>query len=168
MGIEDMAAKAFRMSDDVWERHANPLSVWSRFPCLPLLALAIWSRVWIGWMSVLPVVLIGVWIWLNPRVFGKPATTRHWASKAVLGERAFLDRGRTEIPAHHQSAIRWINGITFAGFALAVYGLIWLNLAATVFGTCITIIGKMWFLDRMVWLYQELSVTHEHYREWLY
>ncbi len=41
MGIEDRAAKFFQMSDSVWERHANPWSVWTRYPCLPLLALAV-------------------------------------------------------------------------------------------------------------------------------
>ncbi len=93
MSIESRAAKLFQMSDDVWERHANPWSVWTRYPCLPLLAIAIWSRVWIGWVSLLPIALICVWIWINPRVFGKPKSTRNWASKAVLGERALL--------AHH-------------------------------------------------------------------
>jgi hypothetical protein len=27
-------------------RHANPVSVWTRFAVLPLLALAVWSREW--------------------------------------------------------------------------------------------------------------------------
>lgn len=36
------------MTDAVWQRHANPISGWSRVPVLPLLALGIWSRVWFG------------------------------------------------------------------------------------------------------------------------
>ena len=29
--IEQVIAKAFSMSDEVWERHTNPLSVWTRY-----------------------------------------------------------------------------------------------------------------------------------------
>ena len=168
MGVESAAAKFFQMSDAVWERHANPWSVWTRYPCLPLLALAIWSRAWIGWLSVVPVVLICLWVWLNPRVFGKPKSTDNWASKAVLGERAMLRHAKTGIPSHHKRAIRIINLATFAGFAYAVYGLIELDAYAVVFGTLITILGKSWFLDRMVWLFQDLSAENSEYSGWLY
>ncbi len=168
MSIESRAAKLFQMSDDVWEKHANPWSVWTRYPCLPLLAIAIWSRVWIGWISLLPIALICVWIWINPRVFGKPESTHHWASKAVLGERALLAHSKAGIPAHHQRAIQCINVVTFAGFVLAIYGLVELHVYAAVFGTTITILGKSWFLDRMVWLYQDLSAEHSEYSRWLY
>lgn len=168
MSIEEAAAKVFRMTDAVWERHANPWSVWTRFPCLPLLALGIWSRVWIGWLSVLPIVLIVLWIWLNPRVFGKPSTTDYWASRAVMGERILLEHDRSLIPQHHRKAISILNALTFAGFAAAVYGLFVLDAALAVFGTLVTMIGKLWFLDRMVWLYQDLSSSDERYSGWLY
>lgn len=37
------------MDDQSWLSHANPLSVWTRILTpLPLLILAVWSRVWIG------------------------------------------------------------------------------------------------------------------------
>ena len=36
-------AALFRMDERVWERHANPLSVWSRFATFPLILLALWS-----------------------------------------------------------------------------------------------------------------------------
>lgn len=168
MSIENTAAKFFKMSDTVWDRHTNPWSVWTRYPCLPLLALAIWSKIWIGWFSVLPIALVCLWIWLNPRVFGKPSSTDHWASKAVLGERVLLQHPKSELPVHHINAIRILNSITFAGFIAAIYGLVYLDSAMTVFGTLVTILGKTWFLDRMVWLYQDMSSENEKYREWLY
>jgi len=28
--------------------------------------------------------------------------------------------------------------------------------------------GKLWFLDRMVWLYEEMKELHPPYRRWLY
>jgi hypothetical protein len=41
--------KLFGLEGDKWMRHANPVSVWTRFAVLPLMALAVWSREWIGW-----------------------------------------------------------------------------------------------------------------------
>jgi len=35
------------MDDATWKRHANPWSGWSRITILPLLCLAIMSRVWV-------------------------------------------------------------------------------------------------------------------------
>ena len=29
-------------------------------------------------------------------------------------------------------------------------------------------LGKMWFLDRMVWLYEDMKDTTPEYRSWLY
>ena len=48
---EQRVAKLFGLSGDSWERHANPISVWTRFAVLPMLALSIWSRDWIGWWA---------------------------------------------------------------------------------------------------------------------
>jgi hypothetical protein len=168
MGIENTAAKVFQMTDSVWERHANPWSVWTRFLCLPLLALTVWSRIWIGWACVIPIGLVCLWIWLNPRVFGKPRSTDHWASRAVLGERVFLKHSKSDIPKHHLRAIRILNLITFTGFALTIYGLVVFHVELTFIGTVITILGKTWFLDRMVWLYQDLAQESEEYLSWLY
>lgn len=48
MSWEGWIARAHRMDDAAWARHANPWSVWTRVPILLLLALAIWSRAWIA------------------------------------------------------------------------------------------------------------------------
>ncbi len=157
MNIEKTAEKIFKMSDDVWERHVNPWSVWTRYSCLPLLCLAVWSRVWIGWMCLIPIVMVCFWTWFNPRIFKKPDSINNWASKAVLGERIFLNQSKTEIPKHHLRALNVIKVITSIGFICAIYGLIALHVWLTVFGTVITMMGKTWFLDRMVWLYQDMN-----------
>jgi hypothetical protein len=43
---ERRVASLFGLKGDSWMRHANPVSVWTRFAVLPLLALAVWSREW--------------------------------------------------------------------------------------------------------------------------
>ncbi|MEK7991894.1 MAG: DUF6653 family protein [Thiotrichaceae bacterium] len=155
MTIEQKAAKWFRMSNEVWERHTNPWSVWTRYSGLPLFILAVWSRVWIGWWSLLAIALIILWIWINPRIFNKPKSINNWASKAVLGERILLEQ--PEIPSHHLNTIKVLKLIMTIGTLLTIYGLIMLHVWLTVLGTVIVILGKSWFLDRMVWLYQDLA-----------
>jgi len=90
MGAEQKLASFFKLNDTTWQQHANPWSIWTRFIILPLLTLAIWSREWIGIYCWIPIVLILVWTWINPRAFGKPKTNRHWSSKSVMGERVYL------------------------------------------------------------------------------
>lgn len=41
-------AHFFQMDNDTWKRHANPWCFWTRLTVIPLLFLAIWSRVWLG------------------------------------------------------------------------------------------------------------------------
>ena len=155
MAIENIVERWFRMTDDVWERHANPLSVWTRYLSLPALALAIWSRVWIGEWAWIPVLLSLFWIWLNPRVFPKPCSTENWVSKSVLGERLWLQRKQTPVAIWHDGAISAANTIAAIGAILTAIGLFRLNVYHVVYGIVLTLAGKTWFLDRMVWLYQD-------------
>jgi hypothetical protein len=150
-------ADVFGMSDRVWRRHANPWSVWTRFVVLPLMALAIWSRVWIGPWAWAPVVALLVWLWVNPRVFAEPRSTQSWASRAVLGERIWLNRKREAIPAGHCRAAARLSLLSGAGLAPLVWGLWKLEIWPTVLGAVCVYIGKMWFLDRMVWLHQDMA-----------
>lgn len=68
MGERHVTEKLMGMDDRVWARHANPWSGWTRVATLPLLAVAIWSREWIGWWALLAVAAVALWTWLNPAV----------------------------------------------------------------------------------------------------
>ncbi len=168
MGFEHKMASMFSMSPQVWERHANPWSVWTRYAAMPLLIATIWSRVWIGWWSLALVLVVAVWIWLNPRVFSRPETTDHWASKAVLGERVWLNPGQIPIPEHQSRAIRVLNVLTALGGVVLLFGLIKMEMTSTLLGACLVLMGKSWFLDRMVWLFDEMIDESPEYRRWLY
>ena len=154
MAIVRQMERWFRMTDDVWERHANPWSVWTRYLGLPILALAIWSRTWIGSWAWVPALLTVVWFWLNPRVFSRPFTTDSWASRAVLGEQLWLNQTQKSNGISHGRIIVLTNSICAVGFGLAVYGLIGFEAHHVCYGVVLALIGKSWFLDRMVWLYQ--------------
>ena len=56
MTLERKIAKLFKLTDENWMKHANPWSVWTRYSVLPIIVLAFWSRVWIGWWSLIPAV----------------------------------------------------------------------------------------------------------------
>ena len=159
---------AFRMDDRTWARHANPCSVWTRVAILPLLALAIWSRVWIGWWALVPVIGLMVWTWINPRAFPPPRSTNAWASKAVLGERVWLNRHSVPIPEHHRRAANILTMISASGFVPLAWGLIALAFWPTIFGVALTALGKLWFVDRMVWLYEDMKDARPEYQAWLY
>ncbi|NBD32297.1 MAG: hypothetical protein GVY17_04825 [Cyanobacteria bacterium] len=168
MNLDQQIAQTFRMSETVWQKHANPWSVWTRTTVLPLLAIAIWSRQWWGWWSILPVAITFFWTWLNPRLFKKPASTNNWASKAVLGERVWLNRHQIPVPQHHHQMPNLLNLLSALGLPFFLGGLLIFNLWSTVLGACLVYCGKFWFLDRMVWLYEDMKEATPEYRSWLY
>lgn len=161
-------AASLLMSDAVWMRHANPWSVWTRIPLILLFAAAIWSRVWIGAWVLLPICILLIWTWLNPRIFPPPKTTRSWSSKAVLGERVWLNRIKEPIPAHHRIMANLLSAISFAGLPFFIWGLYALQIWPTILGICLILFGKLWFIDRMVWLYEDMKDVSPEYRRWLY
>lgn len=148
--------KLFQMDDATWKRHANPWSFWTRVPLLPLFALAIWSRVWINSFALIPLVLLTFWTWWNPRAFPVIESVDCWESKAVLGEKIWLEMDVEERPGH------WIVPSVLAGMSLLglvpfVWGLFVLQLWPTVFGMVVAMLLKFWFVDRMVWLYETID-----------
>ena len=168
MNLDKSIAVLSKMDDITWGRHANPWSVWTRFIILPVLALVIWSRVWLGWYSLIPIGLVLFWTWLNPRVFSKPKTTKRWSSKAVLGERVWLKRKELSVPQHHLKAILVLNVLTASGVPFLIWGLYTFLIWPTILGVLLVYAGKMWFLDRMVWLYEDMKNASPEYKSWLY
>ena len=166
--VEGFIAKAFSMSDAVWERHANPLSVWTRYSVLPILVMAFWSRIWLGGWSIACVVAALGWTWINPRLFRRPQSTKNWASKAVLGERVWLNRKKVPVPEHHRILPNILSTVASIGMVVCIYGVVRLQVWPTLFGIALTYMGKSWFLDRMVWLYEDMKDTRPEYRKWLY
>ena len=164
-----VASASMSMSEEVWFRHANPWSGWTRFATYPFLILAFWSRAWIGIWFLIPVAVVFIWVWLNPRIFSKPKSTNNWMSKGVFGEKIFTGRkkAKTQIPAHHVTAASITTMISMIGVAILVYGLVVLEIWPAVAGASIGILGKVWYVDRMVWLYEDVKHIPE-YKEWLY
>ena len=96
-------------------RHANPWSVYTRTFALPILIIAIWSRVWFGWWSLLFIIATIAWIWFNPRIFPEAKYTDNWASRGVFGERVWLNRKNIPIPEHHRITPNVLNAVQVLG-----------------------------------------------------
>lgn len=160
--------KLMVMDDATWKRHASPWSVWTRVAILPLFVLTLWYREWFGWWIIVPLGLLVTWTIVNPRAFPPPATTRTWASQATFGERVWLNRNARPIPQHHARMAHVLSGLSGLSLIPLAYGLYAYLPMVTVLGLILLIVGKFWFLDRMVWLYQDSKDSDPEYAAWLY
>jgi hypothetical protein len=161
--------RLFGLEGDRWMRHSNPVSVWTRFAVLPMLIGSIWSRKWIGRRALIPLAGSSVWLLVNPLFFKEPRSTRNWASKGVLGERIWAERDRSELPDQFRSVVPTVAASYQAiGLAPIVYGLAALKATPTVLGLLIVQGGKLWYIDRMVLLFEEMKTQDAEYARWEY
>lgn len=168
MTKEKQMAKAFGLDEENWRRHSNPWSVWTRNLSLPFLIIAFWSRIWIGWYCLIPISLAIFWTWINPRLFKAPRSTKNWASRAVLGERVWLNRKEINIPAIHQLMPNILSAVAGIGALFVILGVYKTDIWITLFGSALVYAGKLWFLDRMVWLYLDMKDKNEEFSSWTY
>ena len=166
MDIFNGAERLMGMTGAVWARHANPWSAYSRAAGSVVVFFAVWSLHWIGWWSLLPIAAAAAWTWLNPRLFAPPPTTASWAARGVLGERAFINRKTVPIPTEH-ARVAWLTTAFSALFlAIGIAGLVVESFWAAFAGWHAAVLAKMWFVDRMVWLWDLMKDKHPVYAAW--
>jgi len=56
----------------------------------------------------------------------------------------------------------------FIGVVLFIYGLVVLHLWLTILGGAVMMISKLWYADRVVWLYEDMKNATPKYKSWLY
>ena len=169
MNLGNTISSAFGLKGDNWMRHSNPVSVWTRFAVLPLLALSIWSREWIGWWCLIPIELSLVWMVVNPLFFKEPSSTKNWASRGVLGERVWTEGSRSSFPPEFLSRVPTVTtAFQIVGIIILVYGLVFLDPVATVTGVLVAQLAKLWFIDRMVLLFDAMKTRDTEYARWDY
>jgi hypothetical protein len=167
MTLERGISRAFLLDNETWMRHANPWSVWTRFTALPVIVFAFWSRVWLGGGSLFLIILSLVWMFLNPRLFRPAMSTDNWASRSVLGERVWMNRDRIPVPDYHRIVPHLLNLISGIGLLGVIWGTLVFDPRSLLTGLAFVYLGKLWFLDRMTWLYQDMQQVPE-YGIWLY
>ena len=135
---------------------------------IPLIGLAFWSRVWLGWWAIAPIIAVLAWVWFNPRIFPEPKSTNNWASRAVLGEWVWKNRREVPVPKHHLLVPNILWAMNAIGVIPFIWGLVILEIWPKIVGGTVMVISKLWFCDRMVWLYDGMRNATPEYRSWLY
>lgn len=165
--ILQFIANVMRMDEHAWERQANPLSVWTRIAAWPLVILAVWSLHWIGVWAFVPLGVLAGWLWLNAHIFPPPASTKTWAARAVMGERIYTMRTWRPIPIYHANAATLLSIGSAAGALLMATGLFAVEPGVFFAGGVAVFLCKLWLVDRMVWLYDDVSREVPEYQAWL-
>ncbi|MEE4383354.1 MAG: DUF6653 family protein [Pseudomonadales bacterium] len=153
------------LSDDdhAWARHAHPLSVWSRIVLgLPLLAVAGYSRAWIGSWSWCALAVVLAFLWINPRMTPPARSMTTWGALATRGERLWLARREQPLPSQHRTVPTLLVGLSLCGAATLVLGVVLLDPLVTLTGTITTWLAKLWYCDRMVWLARDVAAGVVH------
>jgi hypothetical protein len=81
---------------------------------------------------------------------------RTWIARGVFGERFWSNRHRIAVPARHLTMPNVLNAASMTGFPFLVYGLAMLEQWPTFFGMSLIIGGKLWYIDRMAILYEDM------------
>jgi hypothetical protein len=85
-----------------------------------------------------------------------------------MGERVYLlGHLLHPIPVYHRNAAVLLSIGSGVGALLMVAGLIAAEPGAFVAGGIATMLCKLWFADRMVWLFDDMAREVEEYRAWL-
>lgn len=86
-----------------------------------------------------------------------------------MGERVYLNRDKIEIPEIHKKPIyKILNAISFLGVLLAIWATVYYSIWGAVLGIALAYLGKSWYLDRMVWLFENMKEKNEEYKSWDY
>lgn len=123
---------------------------------LPLFIAAVWSRVWLGYWSLIPIAFVLWWIWFNPRAFGPAKDDHAWMTKCVLGERFWSNRKKVPVPERHRKLPNVLNVASLTGFPFLIWGLVTFQPWPTIFGMVLITWAKLWYVDRMSILYDDM------------
>jgi hypothetical protein len=90
-----MRGRFTELKHQVFARHSNPWSAWSRWLSTPLVLVPLWTR------RPSHAAIVGAWMAANPVVFREPADERAWSTRVVLGEELWI----TERPRDSAMAV---------------------------------------------------------------
>ncbi len=68
----------------------------------------------------------------------------------------------------HQLAPNILSTLSGIGSLCVIGGVFSLEIWPTLFGAVVVYLSKRWFLDRMVWLYQDMKDATPEYTGWMY
>ncbi|MFC6719508.1 DUF6653 family protein [Natrialbaceae archaeon GCM10025810] len=130
------------LPDEVWARHSNPKSGWTRLLAYPALIYAVYARSW----RLLGATL--AFLAVNPFVFPEPKTEPDdWMYRVVRAEQRWSEAGRPFVGVGFPQVI---NLIQVPVFAYNVYSAVRRRPVRTIVSTAATMALKLWFVDELV------------------
>lgn len=130
-----------QISNEIWRRHANRWSVYTRFAAIPAAIAAGWSRVWLDWWAIAPIGSVALWLIVNPFIFKPIDTPAHWIEKGILGERLWLER--SEAAAVYKWSLRMLLLLGFVGLVGMIAGIVALNLWLAIGGALVVMVAQV-------------------------
>lgn len=91
-----------------------------------------------------------IFLIINPKLFPKPKHHNAWISRAVLGERLYTKQGLFKKDL--ATFLNYLNGLAVIA---AIYYTWTHQLELAIGAILISILLKLWFLDKMVYYYEE-------------
>ncbi len=86
-----------------------------------------------------------------------------------MGERIYLNRDKINIPDIHKSPVlKILNIVSSIGMGLVKWAIVQYSIWGAAFGIALAYLGKSWYLDRMVWLYEDMKIECLEYSKWEY
>jgi len=61
-----------------------------------------------------------------------------------------------------------LSAISGIGAIFVIWGVATIAIWPTILGVALVYLGKLWFIDRMVWLYENTKAATREYTRWLY
>ena len=83
-----------------------------------------------------------------------------------MGERVWLNRDAVPVPAYHRTVPNVLSTVSAISVIFIIWGVLVFDLWPTLFGTMLAYLSKLWFVDRMVWLWQDMQDATPEYRSW--
>ena len=116
----------------MFQRHAHPVSAWSRLLSTPLLLVPLWTRRW--WLYV----PIGAWFAVNPVMTPRAQDMSSFATQAMLGEESW-----SQDPASEPKVLA-LTGIASASLVGAMVAAYQHRKTGAVAGTAVFVTLTLW------------------------
>ena len=130
------------LPENVWERHSNPKSGWTRLAAYPVLVFALYAR---NWRLFLATVAFTA---LNPILFAAPESpSDDWMSRVVRAEREWTDAGN---PLFGTGFPQVLNLLQLPVFCYNLYAAYRRYPLRTLLATIATMTLKLWFVAELV------------------
>jgi len=78
-----------------------------------------------------------------------------------------MHRDKIDVLEYHKTLLNVLNGISSIGMVLSIWALVVPSMWPAILGVALAYSVKSWYLDGMVWLYEDMNHLPE-YEKWSY